>query len=183
MEEQKKSMDSIEPMNINADSDIPGNISTDEAPSPESLLEKTMAELDENKDKYVRLMAEFDNFKKRTYREKTELFQTAGKDVIYSLLEVLDDMDRAEKQHEAGGEDAHLSEGTKLIFGKFRKILQGKGLTAMQSIGQPLNVELHEAISSIPAGEGKEDIIINELEKGYFLNDKIIRVAKVVVGK
>jgi len=144
--------------------------------------EKLKKDLKEQNDKYLYLMAEFDNFRRRVSKDKLEWMQTAGKDVIVSLLEVLDDCDRAEKQIKA--EDVKSQhEGTLLVFGKLRNILQQKGLKAMESIHSDFDVEKHEAISEIPVSDELKGKVIDELEKGYYLNDKLIRFAKVVVGK
>jgi molecular chaperone GrpE len=145
---------------------------------------KLKSELQELKDKYLRQVAEFDNFRKRTARERLELIQTAGKDVIVSLLEVLDDCDRAEKQLQATDELGTMKEGIQLIFNKLRNALQAKGLKPMQSVGSSFNPDQHEAITEVPVpNEEMKGQVIDEVEKGYYLNDKIIRFAKVVVGK
>lgn len=150
----------------------------------ENETEKLQAELQEQKDKYLRLMAEFDNFRRRTAKERLELVQTAGKDVIVSLLDVLDDCDRAEKQLAANDDIASQKEGVHLVFNKLRSTLQQKGLKAMESINQEFDVEKHEAITEIPApAEEMKGKVIDEVTRGYYLNDKIIRFAKVVVGK
>jgi len=169
-------------MNINADADVPGNthLSNEGA---EDELEKMKTELDEQKDKYLRLFAEFDNFKRRTAKERMELFQTAGKDVIVSMLEVMDDCDRAEKQMQTSDDIASIKEGIGLVFSKLRSTLSNKGLKAMQSINTEFDVEKHEAITEIPAAHDMKGKVVDEVEKGYYLNDKIIRFAKVVVGK
>jgi molecular chaperone GrpE len=169
-------------MNINADADIPGNthLSNEGA---EDAVEKIQAELEEQKDKYLRLFAEFDNFKRRTAKERIELFQTAGKDVIVSMLEVMDDCDRAEKQMQNSDDVAAIKEGIGLVFGKLRSTLSNKGLKAMQSINTEFDVEKHEAITEVPAADNMKGKVVDEVEKGYYLNDKIIRFAKVVVGK
>ena len=169
-------------MNINADADVPGNthLSNEGA---EDAVEKLQAELEEQKDKYLRLFAEFDNFKRRNAKERIELIQTAGKDVIVSLLEVMDDCDRAEKQMQNSEEIASIKQGIGLVFGKLRNTLSGKGLKAMQSINTEFDVEKHEAITEVPAGNDMKGKVVDEVEKGYYLNDKIIRFAKVVVGK
>jgi molecular chaperone GrpE len=147
-------------------------------------LEKVQAELNEQKDKYLRLMAEFDNFRRRTSKERLELMQTAGKEVIVSLLDVMDDCDRAEKQLQTTDDVAQIKEGVQLIFHKLRSILQAKGLKAMESVKKEFDVELHEAITEIPVPDNKlKGKVIDEVQKGYYLNDKIIRFAKVVVGK
>lgn len=154
------------------------------APGNDGQVEKLQSELQELKDKYLRNVAEFDNFRKRTAREKIELIQTAGKEVIASLLEVLDDIERAEKQFSPDQDIEALRQGVSLVFNKFRNTLQAKGLRPMESIGEPFDPDTHEAITEIPAPtadmKGK---VVDVLEKGYYLNDKIIRFAKVVVGK
>jgi len=151
---------------------------------PISELDQANADLAEQKDKFLRLMAEFDNFKRRTAKERMELIQTAGKDVIVSLLDVLDDCDRAEKQMTISDDIAVQKEGIQLVFNKIRATMQAKGLTAMESIGKEFDAELHEAITEVPVPNDKQKgKVIDEVTKGYFLNEKIIRFAKVVVGK
>lgn len=179
MEEAK----GFEDMNINADSDIPGNTHLSN-PESENETEKLQAELEEQKDKYIRLFAEFDNYKRRNAKERIELIQTAGREVISSLLDVLDDCDRAEKQMQNSEDIDQIKEGVQLIFNKLRNTLQSRGLKGMESINTDFDVEKHEAITEIPAPtkelKGK---VLDEVQKGYYLNDKIIRFAKVVVGK
>lgn len=139
-------------------------------------------ELDELRDKYVRLYADFDNFKKRNAKERLELFQIAGKDIVLAILPVLDDFERALKVSEKSG-DQTAREGMQLIHNKLLKNLETRGLKAMNSIGESFDADKHEAVTEIPAPtpeqEGK---IIDEVEKGYLLNEKIIRFAKVIVG-
>lgn len=149
-----------------------------------SETEKLQAELAEQKDKYLRLMAEFDNFRRRTSKERLELMQTAGKEVIVSLLDVLDDCDRAEKQLQTTDDSTQIKEGIQLVFHKLRNTLQGKGLKPMESVQTEFDVEKHEAITEVPVpDESLKGKVIDEVQKGYYLNDKIIRFAKVVVGK
>jgi molecular chaperone GrpE len=169
-------------MNINADADVPGNthLSNEGA---EDAPEKIRAELEEQKDKYLRLFADFENFKRRNAKERLELIQTAGKDIIISLLEVLDDCDRAEKQIIQTDDMASNKEGILLVFNKLRNRLQARGLKAMESVGQEFDVEKHEAITEVPVPDNQKGKVTDEIEKGYLLNDKIIRFAKVVVGK
>lgn len=153
-------------------------------PESENMVEKLQAELVEQKDKYIRLFAEFDNFKRRNAKERIELIQTAGKEVITSLLDVLDDCDRAEKQIQTSEDLQQIREGIQLVFGKLRNTLHAKGLKSMESIETDFDVEKHEAITEIPAANPKlVDKVVDEVQKGYYLNDKIIRFAKVVVGK
>ena len=162
--------------------------STETAPeleeTPLSELDQLKADLADQKDKYLRLMAEFENFRRRTAKERLDLIQTAGKDVIVSMLEVMDDCDRAEKQLNSADDISVQKEGIQLVFNKVRSTLQSKGVTTMESLHKDFNVELHEAITEIPVTDNKQKgKVVDEITKGYFLNDKIIRFAKVVVGK
>ena len=169
--------------NTNSDAEMSDNKS--EGPSEEiiSKEDKLQADLEEQKDKYIRLFAEFDNFKRRNAKERMELIQTAGKEVITSLLDVLDDSDRAEKQMQTTADINQIKEGVQLVFNKLRNIVQSKGLKAMESIDTEFDVEKHEAITEIPASPELVGKVVDEVQKGYYLNDKIIRFAKVVVGK
>jgi molecular chaperone GrpE len=157
---------------------------TEPAVIPHEEIAKLEAEVQEQKDKYVRLFAEFENYRRRTSRESIEMRQTAGVEVISSLLDVLDDMDRAEKQMEENNTDQQLKEGILLIFNKFRKILQSKGLKAIETLHSDFDVEKDEAISEMQVNdENLKGKVVAEVQKGYLLNDKLIRFAKVVVGK
>lgn len=157
--------------------------SKQEETSSISEEEKLRAEAAELNNKFLRLYAEFDNFKRRTSKERIELLQTAGKDVLSSLLPVLDDFERARKSMETSSDLSAVKEGVELIHGKLKNILTQQGLREMESIGTPFDADLHEAISNIPApSEDLKGKVIDEVEKGYFLNDKVIRFAKVVVG-
>ncbi|HMI00920.1 MAG TPA: nucleotide exchange factor GrpE [Pedobacter sp.] len=148
-----------------------------------SVEEKLQRENAALNDKYLRLFAEFDNFKRRTQKERTELLQTAGKDVIVSLLPVLDDFDRANKAIESATDINPIREGISLVHSKLKNLLAQKGLKEMESINTPFDTDHHEAITKIPApNEEMKGKVIDELEKGYTLNDKVIRFAKVVVG-
>lgn len=145
--------------------------------------EKLRAELSEANDKYVRLYAEFDNFKRRTSRERIEFLQTAGKEVLQSLLPVMDDFERALKSLENNPDITSVKEGLTLVYNKFKNTLSQKGLKQMESIGTVFDADLHEAITNIPAPtDDMKGKVIDEVEKGYYLNDKVIRFAKVVVG-
>eukprot|EP01012_Entosiphon_sulcatum_P016743 TRINITY_DN21632_c0_g1_i1.p2 TRINITY_DN21632_c0_g1~~TRINITY_DN21632_c0_g1_i1.p2 ORF type:complete len:194 (-),score=39.60 TRINITY_DN21632_c0_g1_i1:120-701(-) len=155
---------------------------TEQAPEL-SAEEKLQAEVQQLNDKYLRLYAEFDNYKRRTQKERVELLQTAGKDVIVSLLPVLDDFDRALKAMETAAEVAPVKEGILLVSTKLKNTLAQKGLKDVESISQPFNTDFHEAITNIPAPtEDLKGKVIDEVEKGYTLNDNVIRFAKVVVG-
>lgn len=174
----------MEGVDINSDDSIPGTSHLSDEVQEESETVRLKEELQEQKDKYLRLFAEFDNYKRRTSKERIELMQTAGKEVITSMLDVLDDCDRAEKQLQTDTDLNHIKEGVTLVFNKLRSKLQSKGLKAMESINTDFDVEKHEAITEIPAPtpdlKGK---VVDEVTKGYYLNDKLIRFAKVVVGK
>ena len=148
-----------------------------------SEIERLKGELQETKEKYLRLVAEFDNFRKRTAKEKLELVQTASKDVIVSLLEVLDDADRAQQQLATSSDPEEIKKGILLVFNKLSNILQSKGLSVMDAKGKDFNPDLHEAIAEVEAGKGMKGKVVDVLQNGYYLNEKIIRFAKVVVGK
>jgi molecular chaperone GrpE len=181
--EEKDTITQNEETNINADADTLDTTNSSNE-SIDNTLEKFQAELNDQKDKYLRLFAEFDNFKRRTAKERIELMQTASKDVVVSMLEVLDDCDRAEKQLETSEDVAQIKEGIQLVFAKLRSTMASKGVKAMESIHTSFDVEKHEAITEIPAPtEDLIDKVVDEVIKGYYLNDKIIRFAKVVVGK
>lgn len=146
-------------------------------------IDELKKELNELRDKYVRLFADFDNAKKRMAREKLEIIMTASKDVVKDLLPVLDDFERAMKAAESST-DENVKAGIQLIHSKLQSMLATKGLKPMESIGKEFDTEQHEAITEIPAPSPEmEGKVVDELEKGYLLNDKIIRFAKVIVGK
>jgi molecular chaperone GrpE len=151
---------------------------------PDEETQKLRSELEEQKDKYIRLFAEFDNYKRRTSRERIDLMQTASREVMVSLLQVLDDSNRAEKQMQESNDIDQIKEGVQLVFNKFRKTLQSQGLKAMESLHTDFDVEKHEAITEIPVDDKKlKGKVVDVIEEGYYLNDKLIRFAKVVVGK
>jgi molecular chaperone GrpE len=170
---------------LNADESQTGTSHPNEPATGENELEKLEAELQEQKDKYLRKVAEFENFKRRNAKERIELIQTAGREVIIDLLDVLDDCERAQKQIENSEEiKKEIKDGVLLVFNKLRNTLAAKGLKAMETIHQEFNSDLHEAVTEIPAPTDElKGKIIDEVVKGYYLNDKIIRHAKVVVGK
>ena len=152
--------------------------------SPEEEMLQLKKEKDELKDKYLRLYAEFDNFKKRTIKEKLDFMKTAAQDTMAALLPVLDDFDRAKKIADDDNTEETFSEGVNLVYQKLQGILSQRGLKAMETEGQDFDPELHEALSEIPApSEEMKGKIIDTIEKGYLLKDKIIRHAKVVVAK
>lgn len=147
-------------------------------------LEEKNIELAELKDKYLRLFAEFDNYKKRTNKEKLDLMKTAGQNIIEVLLPILDDFDRAKKSSDDKNSPEEFSEGVSMVYNKLYTQLKAKGLEQMLTNGEAFDPELHEAITEIPApSEDLKGKIVDTIEKGYTLQEKIIRHAKVVVGK
>ena len=171
-------------MNINTDDSISGTSHLNEPVGEETEMEKLKAELEEAGDKYLRKIAEFENFKRRSAKERMELIQTAGREVIADLLDVLDDCDRAQKQLENSDSNDTMKEGILLVFNKLRNTLQVRGVRVMETLNQEFNPDLHDAISEITAPtDEQKGKIVDEVMKGYYLNDKIIRHAKVIVGK
>lgn len=147
----------------------------------EPTAEEKYAELN---DKYIRIHAEFDNFRRRTNKEKVDLIANAGAGVIKDLLPVIDDFERAIANNDKVEDIEAVKEGFKLIFNKFKSTLTQKGLKEMEVIGETFDSEVHEAIANVPAPKKKEvGKVIDAVEKGYYLNDKVIRYAKVVVGQ
>lgn len=150
----------------------------------EEEVEKLNIDLDESKDKYLRLFAEFDNYKKRSIKEKLEFMKTASQETINAMLPVVDDFDRAKKSADDEASVEQFSEGVNMVYNKLKNTLKNLGLEEMQSTGEVFDPELHAAITEIPApSEDMKGKIIDTVEKGYLLKDKIIRHAKVVVGK
>ena len=166
-----------------ADLNIEHNQHSTETVSEPSETEKLQATINELNDKYLRQVAEFENFKRRNAKERIEWIQTAGREVIVDLLEVLDDSERASKQMETSENVDQIREGIQLVFNKLRNTLSSKGLKAMETNGKNFDPDLHEAITEIDAGDEMKGKVVAEIQKGYYLNDKIIRFAKVVVGK
>ena len=170
---------------LNSTQQVTTDSGAEDAPdSTDNEVASLQKQVDELRDKYLRLVADFDNFRKRNAKERLELIQTASRDVILALLPVLDDSERAEKQMQVTQDIEAIKEGEKLVFNKLRTTLQSRGLKAMETVGTDFNPEFHEAITEVPAPNEKlKGKVLDEVEKGYYLNDKIIRFAKVVVGK
>jgi molecular chaperone GrpE len=150
----------------------------------EEESEKLRSELDEYKDKYLRLMAEFDNYRKRVLKEKSELILNGGEKVISSILPVLDDIERAEESMTTIEDSKSFQEGVSLIFEKLKTILEKNGLKKMDTVGEQFNVDFHEAIAMVP-GQPDElrGKVIDSVQTGYLLNDKVLRHAKVAVAE
>lgn len=146
--------------------------------------EAAAAEAAQWKDKYLRLSAEFDNYRKRTLREKMDLIAAGGEDVIKSVLVIVDDLDRALLAVENAKDVEALREGVRLIAQKLDSTLRSKGVSEIEAIGLPLDTDLHEAVAKVPVeDEAKKGKIIDVVQKGYKLKDKVVRYAKVVVGE
>lgn len=147
-------------------------------------LEAANEQIEELKDKYLRALAEFDNYKKRTLKEKAELILNGGEKTIVAILPVLDDMERAAASAEKTDDIKALEEGWELIFKKLKKILEGMGVKEIETNDADFNVDFHEAIAMVPGmGDDKKGKVIDCVQTGYMLNDKVIRHAKVAVGQ
>ena len=147
-------------------------------------LEKANEQIEEQKDKYLRLSAEFDNYRKRTMKEKAELILNGGEKSISSILPIVDDFERALKNMETATDVAAVTEGVELIYNKFMSVLGQNGVKVIETKEQPLDTDYHEAIAVIPApNEALKGKILDCVQTGYILNDKVIRHAKVVVGE
>ena len=157
----------------------------DQIPPTPKLYSETEYQLKVNElnDKYLRLYSEFDNFRKRTMKEKIDLRQTASEDLIKDLLPVLDDFDRAMASMTSTDNIEAIIEGEKLIQAKMRTILASKGLQEIKSMGETFDTDFHEAVTSIPApSKDLKNKVVDEIQKGYMLHDKVIRFSKVITG-
>jgi len=164
----------------NAGQEIPEEVQDVHEKDP---LEAAKQEIAELKDKYLRLYADFENFRRRTSKEKLELLSTAGADMVKQILPVVDDFERAKVSFDSSTDIVALKEGVDLIYTKLYKTLESKGLKPMQTKGETFDVEIHESIAQFPApSDDLKGKVIDEIEKGYYLNDKVIRYAKVIVG-
>jgi molecular chaperone GrpE len=160
------------------------NVETPIADERDKQIAELKVKADELNDKYLRLYSEFDNFRKRTAKEKMDLIQSAGEDVFKSILPVLDDFERAIKSNTETTDVKAVNDGVNLIFNKLKTTLQQKGLSEMKTVGETFDADVHEAITNIPApSDDLKGKVVEELEKGYSLNGKIIRFAKVVIGQ
>lgn len=168
---------------LNIDPNAPVIDNAEEAAPGLSAEEKLKADLVSANDKYLRLYAEFDNFRRRTTKERAEERLAAGKDTVVAMLPVLDDFERALKAMETATDVIPVKEGVALVQNKLKSILAAKGLKEMETKGTEFDADIHEGITTIPAPtDALKGKVIDELEKGYYLNDKVIRFAKVVIG-
>jgi molecular chaperone GrpE len=189
MEENKQKVTEQTEVNAQAtESETEKDFSKNSAPEnssddKEKQLNELTEKLAEIQDRYLRLSAEFDNYRKRTIKERFELVKTAGEDILKDLLPVIDDFDRAIDVMSSSDSIEAISEGTQLIYSKFKSILENRGLTAINPLGEDFDPDIHEAIAKIKGTDGQSGKIIDVTQKGYSLNEKIIRHPKVVVGE
>ena len=166
--------------------EVPEASEASEAPAPEEKdpLEQAQEEIEQLKDKYLRSVAEFDNYRKRTLKERAELILNGGEKVISAILPVIDDMERAIENGAKTDDPEVLREGITLIHQKFVKILEGQGVSLIDTTDADFDTDIHEAVAMVPGmGDDKKGKVIDCLQKGYKLNDKVIRHAKVAVGQ
>ncbi|MEQ9373897.1 MAG: nucleotide exchange factor GrpE [Imperialibacter sp.] len=186
VEENKETIEnSVEEQVLESENANASEESTDNgSDAAEDEMTALKRELEESKDKYLRLYSEFDNYRRRTAKERVELIKTAGEDVLAVLIPVVDDFERAKKSIDSEEVEASVKEGIDLIYNKLIKVLDQKGLKAMEvDAGHEFDPELHEAVTQFPApDESLKGKVIDVVEKGYVLGDKVIRFAKVVTG-
>jgi molecular chaperone GrpE len=157
---------------------------TDNVAQEKNMEEVYKQQVAEIQDKYMRMVAEFDNFRKRTLKERSELLKSAGEDVLLGILPVVDDFERGLNAIEKTNDIDALKQGVSLIYNKFREFLIQKGVKEIDAVNQEFNVDVHEAITKIPApDESMKGKVVDVVQKGYLLNEKVIRFAKVVVGE
>ena len=160
------------------------NNSSNDDNSPTDTSLDVEAKLKEQEDKFLRLYAEFENYRRRSSREKAEYLSGASREMIIAMLPILDDFERAIKNNEQVTDVAILKEGFQLIYTKLGQILEAKGLKPIDAMSQPFDYNLHEAIANVPVeDEALKGKVIDQVEKGYYLNEKVIRFAKVAVGQ
>ncbi|RAR43983.1 nucleotide exchange factor GrpE [Paenibacillus sp. MDMC362] len=165
---------------VNPEQEIPVTESADEAGSAE--LEKLQAEVLEHQQRTLRVQADFDNFRRRTQKEKEDLGKYASSKLITELLPVIDNFERALQASEENPEFESFSKGVSMIFRQLESVLATEGLTAMKSVGEPFNPEYHQAIMQVESDEYEEGIVVEEVQKGYMLKDKVLRPAMVKVS-
>lgn len=181
MSKKKQTEAELENEEVKAAEETAENATEEEA--PKDPLEELQAQYNELNDKYLRLYSEFENFRKRTTKERIDLIKNGGEDVFKMLLPIIDDFERARTNMETAEDVPSVKEGVDLIYNKLIKELGNKGLKPMETKGEVFDSEIHEAITQFPApSDDMKGKVIDEAEKGYFLHDKVIRFAKVVVG-
>ncbi|MDR0559736.1 MAG: nucleotide exchange factor GrpE [Prevotellaceae bacterium] len=186
MENNKQEIQEQQEVDNNVNELEPEN-NSGENPSEEisetGKIDELTAKLAELQDKYLRLSAEFDNYRKRTLKERMELVKTAGEDILKDILPVIDDFDRANEIIKSSDSIEAIVEGTKLIYNKLKSTVENRGLAEISPAGEDFNPDIHEAIAKIQGTKEQSGKIIDVVQKGYSLNDKIIRHPKVVIGE
>ncbi len=191
MQKEKDQVEEKDQQEINSEAEETASTEQEEKVESESEtseeeedeVSKLQADVSEAKDKYLRLYSEFENFRRRTAKEKIDLIESANKELVENLVPVLDDFERALKSMEENEEMKPAKEGTDLIYNKFKKVLESKGLKKMEiEKGADFDDDFHEAITQIPAGDDMAGKVVDVVENGYFLGEKVVRFAKVVTG-
>lgn len=185
MAEKNDKTQSQEELNENQTENLEVEMDESAAASQEEVKEPTLEDkLAEANDKFIRLYAEFENFRKRTNKEKVDLLSHASAGVLKDLLPIMDDFERAIDNNQKVEDPNALKEGFQLIYSKLKHTMESKGVKPMEAIGNPFDSEIHEAIANVPSpSDDMKGKVIDAVEKGYYLNDKVIRFAKVVVGQ
>ena len=180
---EKQAEEQVQEMNESAETTEKTEENTSACDDKNQVITEQKAKIDELNDKYLRLYAEFDNFRRRTAKERIELSKTAASELILSLLPVLDDYERALAAMPEDSANDAIREGILLIYNKYKNILTKNGLEEIKALGEDFNTDLHEAIANVPATEdSQKGKIIDLVEKGYYLNGVVLRFAKVVVA-
>lgn len=185
-EEEKNILEEEETLKEELEEQEEATDETSEAPEADEEkdpLEAALEEIEQLKDKYLRSVAEFDNYRKRTLKEKAELILNGGEKSVSAILPVIDDMERAIENGEKTDDPAVLREGMEIIYHKFMKALEGLGVKKIETEDADFNTDLHEAVAMVPGKDEKKGKVIDCLQAGYQLNDKVIRHAKVAVGQ
>ena len=184
-QEQKISDDKSAENNISTENNAANHENTSvENTDKKSETEDLNLKLKEANDKYLRLYADFDNFRKRALREKMELIKSAGEDILVQILPVMDNFERAMQSIKTAKDTDAVKEGIELIFNNFKEFLNQKGIKEIEAVNKEFDTDLHEAITKFPAqDESMKGKVVDVIQKGYFLNEKVVRFAKVVVGE
>jgi molecular chaperone GrpE len=186
-----KTVEAINHPGVDPVGDSENQINTDQNVSPDSDVQKMQGELKECSeknaelhDKYLRLSAEFDNYRKRTHREKTEMIKTASDELLKKIIPVVDDFERGLAAVNNSVDLEAVKQGMNLIYGRFKEFLQQQGIREIESINQDFNTDFHEAVTKVPVtDENLKGKVVDVIEKGYYLHDKVIRYPKVVIGE
>lgn len=184
MEENNKEINEEQDLDQEKINDAENSQETQNSDQTDTSNHSLEAQVAEQKDKFLRLFAEFDNYKKRVAKEQREFYAIAGKDIILDMISVIDDFERALKSFEGSEDLSAIKEGVKLIYDKLNKTIEKKGVKKIEAKGMAFDVEKHEAITEIPVpDDSQKGKVIDEIESGYMMHEKVIRFAKVVVGK